>query len=152
MIVMITVGPRMATLTALMTSIFHAAMQNAGIDAFSTCFSSALVGAYFVEMCDYGAEPLKTGTFAGLTAAIMAVGIGITSGSSAFSVINHAGVALIVGVFTGALVLGAMPLFENGFKVATDATLFELTDFNHPLLRRMQVEAPGTLSSQSYGC
>ena len=34
MIVMITVGPRMATLTALMTSIFHASMQNAGIDAF----------------------------------------------------------------------------------------------------------------------
>ena len=45
----------------------------------------------------------------------MAVGIGIASGSGAFSVINHAGVALIVGVFTGALVLGAMPLFENGF-------------------------------------
>ena len=37
-----------------------------------------------------------------------------------------------------------MPLIENGFKVATDATLFELTDYNHPLLRRMQVEAPGT--------
>ena len=33
MIVMTTVGPRMATLTALMTSIFHASMQNAGIDA-----------------------------------------------------------------------------------------------------------------------
>ena len=59
MIVMITVGPRMATLTALMTSIFHAAMQNAGIDAFSTCFSSALVELIFVEMCDYGAEPSK---------------------------------------------------------------------------------------------
>ena len=37
-----------------------------------------------------------------------------------------------------------MPLIENAFKVATDATLFELTDYNHPLLRRMQVEAPGT--------
>ena len=37
-----------------------------------------------------------------------------------------------------------MPLREQGFKVATDATLFELTDFNHPLLRKMQVEAPGT--------
>ena len=40
--------------------------------------------------------------------------------------------------------LAVMPLIENGFKVATDATLFELTDFNHPLLRKMQVEAPGT--------
>jgi len=144
MIVMITVGPRMATITALMTSIFHASMQNAGIDAFSTGFSSALVGAYFCRDVRLRGRALKAGTLAGLTAAIMALGIGIASGSGAFSVINHAGVALIVGVFTGALVLGAMPLFENGFKVATDATLFELTDFNHPLLRRMQVEAPGT--------
>ena len=74
----------------------------------------------------------------------MAVGIGIASGSGAFAVLNHAAASLLVGVFTGALVLGAMPLIENGFKVATDATLFELTDFNHALLRRMQVEAPGT--------
>ena len=48
MIVMTTVGPRMATLTALMTSIFHASMQNAGIDVFATGFSSALVGAFSV--------------------------------------------------------------------------------------------------------
>ena len=47
MIVMITVGPRMATLTALMTSVFHATMQNAGIDAFATGFSSALWDLFF---------------------------------------------------------------------------------------------------------
>lgn len=144
MIVMITVGPRMATLTALMTSIFHATMQNAGIDAFATGFSSALVGSFFCREVRLRGRALKAGSLAGLTAAIMAVGIGIASGSGAFAVLNHAAASLLVGVFTGALVLGAMPLIENGFKVATDATLFELTDYNHPLLRRMQVEAPGT--------
>src|SRR5665213_3994802 len=33
---------------------------------------------------------------------------------------------------------------EALFKRTTDITLLELTDFNHPLLRRMQLEAPGT--------
>lgn len=74
----------------------------------------------------------------------MALGIGVASGSGGVAAANHALASLMVGVFTGALVLGAMPLIENGFKVATDATLFELTDFNHPLLRQMQVDAPGT--------
>ena len=32
MIVMITVGPAMATLTAIMTCVFHAAMQEIGIE------------------------------------------------------------------------------------------------------------------------
>ena len=144
MIVMTTVGPRMATLTALLTSVFHATMQNAGIDAFATGFSSALVGAFFCREVRLRGTALKAGALAGLTAAVMSVGLGIASGSGALASINHAGVSLLIGVFTGALVLGAMPLMENVFKVATDATLFELTDFNHPLLRKMQVEAPGS--------
>ena len=81
---------------------------------------------------------------AGLTGAFLAIGIGVALTSGAVATANHAIASLIVGILTGALVLGALPLVEYVFKVATDATLFELTDFNHPLLQRMQVEAPGT--------
>ena len=144
MVVMITVGPRMAALAALMTSVFHATMQNAGIDALSISLSSALVGAYFCRDVRLRGSVLKAGAMAGLTGAILALGIGFASGSGWVASANHGVASLLVGAFTGGLVLGAMPLIENGFKVATDATLFELTDFNHPLLRRMQVEAPGT--------
>ena len=80
---------------------------------------------------------------AGVTGAVLAIGTGLASGGASFF-LNHALASMFIGVFTGGLVLTAMPLIEQGFKVATDATLFELTDFNHPLLRKMQVEAPGT--------
>ena len=144
MIVMITVGPRMAALSALMTSIFHATMQNAGIEALAISLSAALVGAFFCREIRLRGSALKAGAMAGLTGAVLALGIGFASGGTGVASVNHALASLIMGVFTGGLVLTAMPLIEHGFKVATDATLFELTDFNHPLLRRMQVEAPGT--------
>lgn len=144
MIVMITVGPRMAALSALMTSIFHATMQNAGIEALAISLSAALVGAFFCREIRLRGSALKAGAMAGLTGAVLALGIGFASGGAGVASVNHALASLIMGVFTGGLVLTAMPLIEHGFKVATDATLFELTDFNHPLLRRMQVEAPGT--------
>jgi putative nucleotidyltransferase with HDIG domain len=35
-------------------------------------------------------------------------------------------------------------VFESLFKRTTDITLLELTDYNHPLLHRMQMEIPGT--------
>ena len=35
-------------------------------------------------------------------------------------------------------------LFEKIFDVTTDTTLLELSDLNHPLLKRLSVEAPGT--------
>ena len=144
MIVMITVGPRMATLTAMMTCVFHAAMQEIGIEMLVGSLCTALVGVYFCREVRLRGAVLKAGTMAGITGALVALGIGFASGSGWIVPVNHALASFVVSVFTGALVLGAMPLIENAFKVATDATLFELTDYNHPLLRRMQVEAPGT--------
>ena len=144
MIVMITVGPRMAALSALMTSIFHATMQNAGIEALAISLSAGLVGAFFCREIRLRGSALKAGAMAGLTGAILALGIGFASGGWGVASVNHALASLVMGVLTGGLVLTAMPLIEHVFKVATDATLFELTDFNHPLLRKMQVEAPGT--------
>ena len=144
MIVMITVGPRMATLTAMMTCVFHAAMQEIGIEMLVGSLCTALVGVYFCREVRLRGSVLKAGTMAGITGGVVALGIGFASGSGWVVPLNHALASFVVSVFTGALVLGAMPLIENAFKVATDATLFELTDYNHPLLRRMQVEAPGT--------
>ena len=144
MVVMITVGPRMAALTAFITSVFHATMQNSGIDALSISLSSSLIGVYFCRGVRLRGSVLKAGAMAGLIGAILAIGVGMAVGSGAVALANHAVASLVVGVLTGALVLGALPIIEYSFKVATDATLFELTDFNHPLLRRMQVEAPGT--------
>ncbi len=144
MIVMITVGPRMATLTSIMTCVFHATMQEIGIEMLVGSLCTALVGVYFCREVRLRGSVLKAGTMAGITGGLVALGVGFASGSGWMVPLNHAIASFVVSVFTGALVLGAMPLIENAFKVATDATLFELTDYNHPLLRRMQVEAPGT--------
>ncbi|TBR17461.1 HDIG domain-containing protein [bacterium] len=42
------------------------------------------------------------------------------------------------------IVLGSLPLFEYLFHTITNISLLELADFNHPLLNRMMLEAPGT--------
>lgn len=45
---------------------------------------------------------------------------------------------------TAVLVVGLLPLFESGFNIMTNVTLMEYMDPDHPLLRRMTMEAPGT--------
>ncbi len=37
-----------------------------------------------------------------------------------------------------------LPIFEQHFHLTTDMTLMELADMNHPLLKRLAIEAPGT--------
>lgn len=45
---------------------------------------------------------------------------------------------------TGALVVTIMPVLESTFGIVTDMTLLESADLSHPLLRRLNLEAPGT--------
>ena len=49
-----------------------------------------------------------------------------------------------IGLVTGMIVSGLLPILESTFKLTTDISWLELSDLNHKLLRRMQLEAPGT--------
>jgi len=53
-------------------------------------------------------------------------------------------IALSSGVLTGLFVGGILPLLEGVFGLTTEISWLELSDLNHPLLRQMQLEAPGT--------
>ena len=52
--------------------------------------------------------------------------------------------ALGTAVFTALFISGLLPIFEGAFKLTTNISWLELSDLNHRLLRRMQIEAPGT--------
>lgn len=51
---------------------------------------------------------------------------------------------LYSGLICAVVVAGTLPALENLFGIVTNISLLELSDFNHPLLKRMILEAPGT--------
>ena len=52
--------------------------------------------------------------------------------------------ALANAIISPVLTYGLLIFFERVFKVTTDLTLMELSHFNHPLLRMLAEQAPGT--------
>lgn len=52
--------------------------------------------------------------------------------------------ALVNGVICTFVTVGVLPFFESIFGITTDIRLLELSDLNHPLLKRLALEAPGT--------
>ncbi|MHB1079858.1 MAG: HDIG domain-containing metalloprotein [Prosthecobacter sp.] len=54
------------------------------------------------------------------------------------------GLPLLIGIVTGMAVGGLLPVMESVFGVTTDVSWLELGDLNHPLMRRLSIEAPGT--------
>lgn len=54
------------------------------------------------------------------------------------------GISFINGFATATLALVLIFIFEMVFNISTNMSLLMLSDYNHPLLKRLQLEAPGT--------
>lgn len=85
---------------------------------------------------------------AGLTGALVGVilvfGTGFASGESIQELLYRSASIGIAGALSSVLLLGSMPVWEICFKVLTPITLLELSNPNHPLLKKLLMEAPGT--------
>lgn len=54
------------------------------------------------------------------------------------------GATVLVNFVLAALIGGIMPALERIFNISTPITWLEWADMNHPLLRKLQIAAPGT--------
>ncbi len=140
----IMIGSAPAVLISFLVSAFYVLMQGGNVDFFLALFLSCLVGIYFCRDIRLRAKVVRAATMSGLTMAVAAAIHGSFMEISPVVVGQQMLAALVAGVLTGILVIGVLPLLENMFKYTTDITLLELTDFNHPLLRKLQMTAPGT--------
>jgi putative nucleotidyltransferase with HDIG domain len=64
--------------------------------------------------------------------------------SNIASLTINCGLGVINGILTTFLAMMFVAIFEGVFDITTDMTLIELSDMNHPLLKRLSIEAAGT--------
>ncbi len=104
--------------------------------------SGAVAGSLFVWKARWRSRIIAAGFFTGLVQ--VAAGLTVAYAGKPDVLLKFCGLQLINGFLCAFLVASALPLFEYLFKVVTDVSLLELADFNHPLLKRLVLEAPGT--------
>ncbi len=142
--VTILLGAIPGTLSALLVTLLYGLMVGNTMEVFLAAFSASLVGIYFCRDVRLRTNVIKATILTGATFALLTVIYGLMDGASLAILARQVAGALIAGFLSGVVVLGLLPFLENTFKFTTDITLLEYTDFNHPLLRRMQIEAPGS--------
>lgn len=52
--------------------------------------------------------------------------------------------AVVSGILSSSMTIGLLPFFESTFNILSDMKLIELSSPNHPLLKKILIEAPGT--------
>jgi putative nucleotidyltransferase with HDIG domain len=146
MLATVMIGAAPAVLTALLVSMLFAMMTGDTLEVFLLNFLASLVVVYFSRDVRLRGKLVNAGLLGGLAAALCAAYLGMLNQStlSSADVGRQMFVAAFIGLMTAVAAIGLLPVFENLFKITTDITLLELTDFNHPLLRRLQMSAPGS--------
>src|SRR5690606_2311690 len=87
---------------------------------------------------------VKAAGAGGFLVAVSALLFGLASAHEPLLILRQMLAAQLTGLATGIVVAGIIPVLEVLFKRTTGVTLLELTDTNHPVLKRMQLSAPGT--------
>lgn len=59
-------------------------------------------------------------------------------------ILFYIGAAVLSGILSGALTIGILPFFESVFGILSTMRLIELSNPNHPLLKKILTETPGT--------
>ncbi|MCJ7687813.1 MAG: HDIG domain-containing protein, partial [Clostridiaceae bacterium] len=87
---------------------------------------------------------LYSSIYIGLINLAMYLSMGFLLSNSIVDVFTKAGLVLLASSVSGVLAIGFLPFFESLFDVVTTVKLLELSNPNHPLLKRLLLEAPGT--------
>ena len=95
---------------------------------------------------------IRAGFFVGMATWLLATMFGLIgpiawelgSGINWKAIAYQSIVTVSSGIFIAILFSGSLPILESLFQITTDISWLEAADLNHPLLKRMTIEAPGT--------
>lgn len=107
-------------------------------------FIGGTFAAYLTRNATQRRRISLAGVFLGFINAAVTALIGMLEKKGVDGVLYDAGLAFVNGIFSIVLAIGILPFLESTFNVITPLKLLELADPNHPLLKRLLMEAPGT--------
>lgn len=152
MLIKILIDEKLAILSSIIFSIFGSVLFNEGVSGtlnFSVgiyILFSALAGVLFLSDQNQRSKILQAGSFAAAVN-LFTIWALMFLPNGQFSGLEY-GYYILTAIFSGigsaVLTMGLLPLFETSFGILSTMKLIELSSPNHPLLRRILMEAPGT--------
>ncbi|MBO6102991.1 MAG: HDIG domain-containing protein, partial [Opitutales bacterium] len=129
---------------SLILSLMTAIMLGHRVDFFVLLFSASLTTIFMCQKARTRTRVITGGAAFGAVLAFFWFIMGLAYDFDMRMIFEQSSAALFAGALASILALALLPVFEYIFKASSDITLLELTDYNHPLLRMLQMEAPGT--------
>jgi putative nucleotidyltransferase with HDIG domain len=145
MMVRIVLNSEVAIVFSLLTSYFSAALMGNQLFYFIFAFVGSVIGAHKVARCEQRNILIKAGITVGGINTLMILSYNLISGNPfKMTLLSDILMGLLGGLLASVLVLGIVPIVEIVFGYTTDIKLLELANMDHPVLKDLILQAPGT--------
>jgi putative nucleotidyltransferase with HDIG domain len=145
MLVRIVLNSEVALVFSLLVSYFSAVLMGNQLFYFIFTFVGSVIGAHKVAQCEQRSILLKAGMTVGGINVLMIISSYLISGNPLkMSLLFDLVMSFLGGVLASVLVLGIIPIIESLFAYTTDIKLLELANMDHPILKDLILQAPGT--------
>jgi cyclic-di-AMP phosphodiesterase PgpH len=136
----------LALFSALVTSVLCALLLGNSLPFGIVVFLTSVVGAERVGHARERLGIFKAGLAVGVVGALASIALSLAEGKglTVETVLTACSLLLSGAVVTPALMMALTPLVEGLFGYASDIKLLELANLNHPALKELIVQAPGT--------
>lgn len=151
-VILVTVmfGYRLAIMMNLVIALLVGLLTGSEIGFLLIALTGGLTAIYAVSRVSQRRDLARAGLYVAGTNAAVIMGQFLFWGrlSLESGLLKELGYALAAGIGSGlissVIAIGLLPYLESAFGFTTAITLLELSNPNHPLLRRLQTAAPGT--------
>ncbi|MCK4825980.1 HDIG domain-containing protein, partial [bacterium] len=144
MLVAILLEARLAVMIAGLLAVFAGVIAGSRLDVSVVSFAGSLAGIYFVIGVRRRSQLIMAGFLVGLASFVCIIGMELLNRVAPSIFIVDPSWGFASGIISAVVVTVILPVLEYIFKITTNISLLELSDLNHPILRKMLTLAPGT--------
>ncbi|MBF0215975.1 MAG: HDIG domain-containing protein [Candidatus Omnitrophica bacterium] len=144
MMLMLILGFDIAFLSVFTLSLFISVLAGGDVSISIALIVGGLVGIIAVKGARRRSSILIAGLMAGAAKSVVIFSLDLAKGIGTGATMSDAMWGMASGVLSGFIVMGLLPVLEHLFKAPTNISLLEMSDLNHPVLKRLAMEAPGT--------
>ena len=105
---------------------------------------SSVTGIFGVSKVSQRSDLVRAGFYVSGAAALTIFAYSLTQNMSLVQVLKYTLWGILNGILAAIMTNGLLPYLENVFAITSPVKLLELSNPNHPLLKKLLMEAPGT--------
>ncbi len=142
MLIAILLDLRLAIVAGVMFALTAGIVADNNIRVLVVNLVGGIAGAFCVSKISQRSDITRAGFLVGIANFFAILGMGMLAGDVATLKLSWLG--FLNGIISAILTIGTLPYLETLFHLTSAIKLLELSNPNHPLLRRLLVEAAGT--------